>query len=216
MKYYIIYQIVNNVNNMLYVGKHMTNNLEDNYMGSGTQIRDAILKYGIENFEKKILHILETEEEMILKEKEIVNETFVLRKDTYNLAIGGDGGRIYRDGKMVNGFCDKKIAIKGRLKTNKIIHDRIQNDLTFRNNFCEQVSKGLKKFIANGGKLGGTPHKLETKIKIGIANSIQQKGEKNSQFGTHWITNGEENKKIKKDDLQFWINQNWKLGRKIK
>ena len=29
-------------------------------------------------------------------------------------------------------------------------------------------------------------------------NSIKQKGENNSQFGTGWITNGVENKKIKK------------------
>ena len=38
-------------------------------------------------------------------------------------------------------------------------------------------------------------------------------GVNNSQYGTCWITNGTENKKIKKDDLNFWVNNNWKLGR---
>jgi hypothetical protein len=37
-------------------------------------------------------------------------------------------------------------------------------------------------------------------------------GEKNSQFGTRWITNGIENKKIKKDSI---IPDGWKLGRKV-
>lgn len=37
------------------------------------------------------------------------------------------------------------------------------------------------------------------------------KGEKNSQFGTCWITNGKENKKIKKEET---IPNGWKLGRK--
>jgi hypothetical protein len=37
--------------------------------------------------------------------------------------------------------------------------------------------------------------------------------ELNSQFGTCWITNGNENKKIKKEDK---ISNGWKLGRKIK
>ena len=35
-------------------------------------------------------------------------------------------------------------------------------------------------------------------------------GEKNSQFGSCWITNGNENKKINKDDIP---PNGWKLGR---
>ena len=38
-------------------------------------------------------------------------------------------------------------------------------------------------------------------------------GESNSQFGTMWITNGTENKKIKADQV---IPINWYKGRKIK
>lgn len=56
----------------------------------------------------------------------------------------------------------------------------------------------------------GRKHKEETKRKIGEANSIKQKGEHNSQYGTMWITNGVENKKIKKDET---IPEGWSKGR---
>lgn len=59
----------------------------------------------------------------------------------------------------------------------------------------------------------GRKHTEETKRKIGEKNSINQKGENNNQFGTCWITNGKENKKIKKENI---IPDGWKLGRKIK
>lgn len=56
----------------------------------------------------------------------------------------------------------------------------------------------------------GKKHSNETKRKIGEKNAQTQKGIKNSQFGTCWITNGISNKKIKKDDD---IPQNWYKGR---
>ena len=46
-------------------------------------------------------------------------------------------------------------------------------------------------------------------------NSIPQ-GEKNSQYGTCWITNGEIKKKIKKEELVKYISNGWRKGRKIK
>jgi len=62
-------------------------------MGSGSYLKNAIRKYGIENFEKIILEFFATSDEMYLKEAEIVNEEFILRKDVYNMMTGGEGGR---------------------------------------------------------------------------------------------------------------------------
>jgi hypothetical protein len=56
-------------------------------------------------------------------------------------------------------------------------------------------------------------HTEETKRKIGQKNSIAQQGIKNSQFGTCWITNGIDSKKINKNDL---IPKGWQRGRKMK
>ena len=43
-----------------------------------------------------------------------------------------------------------------------------------------------------------------------------KKGEKNSQFGKCWIYNLElqENKSIKKDELNNWLEKGWIKGRK--
>jgi hypothetical protein len=40
-------------------------------------------------------------------------------------------------------------------------------------------------------------------------------GVNNSQYGTCWITNGQENKKIKKEELDVWLNKGYYKGRNI-
>ena len=61
-------------------------------MGSGKYIVRAIKKYGVENFKKEILFECASQEELNSKERELVNEDFVNRKDTYNLVMGGIQG----------------------------------------------------------------------------------------------------------------------------
>lgn len=94
-KHYLIYQTTNLVNGKIYIGKHETIDIEDDYFGSGNLIRAAINKYGIENFVKTILFELQNEEEMNLLEKCVVTQEFCDREDTYNINVGGDGGWSY-------------------------------------------------------------------------------------------------------------------------
>lgn len=90
--YYTVYMVINKINGKVYIGKHQTKNLDDGYMGSGKLIGAAIEKYGLENFTKTILHIFDTEQEMNLKEKELVTEEFCVSNENYNLCSGGKGG----------------------------------------------------------------------------------------------------------------------------
>ena len=91
-KHYLIYQITNLVNGKIYIGKHETTNIEDNYFGSGKYLKRAIKKHGLENFEFKILIDLKCREEMNLLEKMVVTEEFCKRDDVYNIKVGGEGG----------------------------------------------------------------------------------------------------------------------------
>lgn len=86
---HIIYKITNNINGKYYIGRHSTADINDNYMGSGIGIKNAIKKYGIENFKKEIIAEASSSEELWELEKQIVNEEIVKDKNSYNMAYGG-------------------------------------------------------------------------------------------------------------------------------
>ena len=101
--YYTIYQITNLINNKIYIGQHSTKNIEDNYFGSGKNIKRAIKKCGKENFKKEILFVFDNFDDMNNKEREIVNEDFIRRVDTYNICLGGG-----------DYLCEKIINVKNK------------------------------------------------------------------------------------------------------
>lgn len=96
-KHYILYKTTNLVNGKYYIGIHGTNDLNDGYLGSGTLIKKAIEKYGVENFTREILSEADSYEELSKLEREIVTEDFVKLRHTYNMEIGGAGGKIWTD-----------------------------------------------------------------------------------------------------------------------
>ncbi len=87
-----VYQTTNILNDVFYVGKHNTINPHDSYLGSGKHLKNAINKYGKENFHKSILFIFDTEQEAFEKEFEIIQENILMGYGTYNIASGGAGG----------------------------------------------------------------------------------------------------------------------------
>jgi len=86
---YTIYRTTNVITKEIYIGQHITNNLDDNYIGSGTRFRNSVNKYGVENFSKEILYIFDNFDDMNNKEIEIVNDNFLQRNDTLNIILGG-------------------------------------------------------------------------------------------------------------------------------
>jgi group I intron endonuclease len=87
----IIYKITNLVNGKIYVGKDKHNNPA--YFGSGSIIKQAIEKYGIENFIKDIIDYANTEEELNEKEKYWIATLNSQDKNIgYNIKSGGQGG----------------------------------------------------------------------------------------------------------------------------
>ena len=202
-KHHYIYKTTCKVTNKFYVGMHSTDNLEDGYLGSGKKLWYSIRKHGAENHEKEILEFLPNRSSLKNREKEIVNERFLENTLCINIALGGGGG-----------FGSEEHMKKCSSAGNDAFRNRLQNDPEFKKRFSDYARIASSK--ANKKKpplFTGKTHSEETKQKIGKLNSEKQKGDGNSQHGTCWITNGSENKKIKKtDDLP----EGWSYGRKIK
>jgi hypothetical protein len=216
--FYTIYKVTNKINGKIYIGKHQTKDLNDSYMGSGKLIRAAIEKYGLDNFEKEILFQFDNEADMNKKEAELVTEEFVEENTNYNLCPGGKGGWGYnntKEGQKLREFSYSRWS-KAGARSFKHKFETDENFKTQHKNMLEKASKkGIEaqKIKYPNGVFYGKKHTEETKEKIGKANSEFQKGENNSQYGTMWITNGLESKKIKKESI---IPDGWYKGRKIK
>lgn len=206
---YTVYKITNNVNGKIYIGKHQTNNLNDGYMGSGKLITRAIKKYGKEKFTKEILYVFNTQEEMNDKEKELVE----VSENTYNLCPGGQGGFGYING---NNLVDR--INNGKITFNSLKNIYGINSLAEHFNTKQATSKRLKELHSKNmisiPDWSGKHHTKETKEKMSLKAS-ERKGKKNSQYGTCWITNGINNKKIKKEEINFYLILGYYKGRKI-
>lgn len=107
--YYIIYETINKITGRKYIGKHITENINDNYLGSGIYLQKAIKKYGRENFQKKVLFVFENETDMNNKEKELVNEELINDTNYYNISLGGQGGItvLYKNHPDYQKTCEK-------------------------------------------------------------------------------------------------------------
>lgn len=211
--YYYLYQITNKLNGKIYIGVHKTINLDDGYMGSGRAISSAIRKYGLENFEKTILEIFEDSESMYNREKEIVTEEFLSRRDVYNIKQGGLGGFDH-----INRDKDENY-LKTRSVNGKTYNFKTRNDPRFaprygKDNYVYRVKTKTnfalnpelqKRAIENALSPKSREKRIASFKEIG-----HSQGEKNSQFGTMWITNGSQNKKIKKHQT---LPDGWKIGR---
>lgn len=89
--YYTIYKITNVDNGFVYIGQHVTDDLDDGYMGSGLRLSNAYKIHGTDSFIKEILHVFDNFDDMDQKEAELVNEEFIRRSDVYNIVLGGSG-----------------------------------------------------------------------------------------------------------------------------
>jgi group I intron endonuclease len=90
-----VYIITNKVNNKKYIGLSINKNesFRDTYYGSGKLIKQAILKYGKDNFIKEIMKEFDNEDDCRNYERLLIkNYNAVDDPMFYNLAPGGYGG----------------------------------------------------------------------------------------------------------------------------
>lgn len=179
-RHFLIYKTTNKINGKIYIGKHITKNIDDGYMGSGKHLKRAINKYGIENFEREILFCFDNELEMNSKEAELVTEEFCLREDTYNLCVGGRGGFSYinREGLNTNNFStrDKEAVIASATKGGETRRRKMKNDEEWRTCNINKIRLGINNYYKNNcGNFSGQRHTNETRKKMRLSSNKRQR-----------------------------------------
>ena len=148
---------------MQYIGIHSTSDISDGYMGSGTYLKRAIKKDGIDSFEREVLKIFNSREELLEAERQIVDLSFIERQDTYNLAIGGSG-------------CKKYIYVNGEVKTiiPSQLFERFNNDIYYSVKLINHAPK-YKEPISIYEKLHNTLVSAIPEVEKAINNGINNK-----------------------------------------
>ena len=187
---------------------HSTSNLEDGYMGSGKRLRYSIRKYGKDNHTKIILEFLPNRESLKEREVEIVNSDLLLEEKCMNLKPGGYGG-----------FNNEIHMMKVSKSGNEMFLKKMQDE-EYRKEFSKKLSNAYKKQLLEGKRekkyfydWNGKTHTDETKKKLSEKKKGTGVGITNSQYGTCWITKNNENKKIKKTDINQYLDDGWVKGR---
>lgn len=106
MTYYFVYETTNLINNKKYIGYHKTENLNDGYIGSGKILVNAIKKYGVNNFNRKILKFFNNSKSALEYEKNLITEELIKSNLYYNVMPGGQGGDA--NGKFSRNYGVKK------------------------------------------------------------------------------------------------------------
>lgn len=106
--YGYIYKTTNLINGKLYVGQHRSEVFDTKYLGSGKIIRQALNKYGKENFKCEILEWCASLEELNAREKFWIAEfDAVHSEDFYNIAEGGGGCVLFGENNPMYGKENK-------------------------------------------------------------------------------------------------------------
>ena len=109
MKFGFIYITTCTINNKKYLGQRKYSRGWEGYLGSGVAFRNAVKKYGKENFVREIIFEAETAEELNQKEYELTVKYDVINSDEwYNLCYGGVSTNGYKFSDEVKRIMSEK------------------------------------------------------------------------------------------------------------
>jgi len=203
MKKYVLYKTINKINKKFYIGAHITENINDNYIGSGLYLCQDIKKYGKNNFKKIVLNCFNSKDELLCAEKKLLDARYIKKNKhrLYNRNGGGAGSWIYN-----NYFSPNR---KERYKRIYIKFKKLLRNREWRKEFCTKLSIGQKQARAKGLCKGFLNKKHTNKFKrfIGKINAIQNKGRNNPQYNKKWISNLRFKKSvlIKKNQIEDYL-----------
>jgi group I intron endonuclease len=176
-RYHYIYKTTNILTEEYYLGRHSTNNIKDNYMGSGTRFKRNLKKYGKYNFKKEILYFAKNINDLIRLEKSIITTDMLNDIKCLNLTVGGMnpiliGVNNPNFGKKLPEHVVKLMSERAKKRTGSLnpFYGKIHND-----NTKQILSKNAKNRIKDKNPFYGKNHSDETKLKISLKNKNPSK-----------------------------------------
>ena len=158
----------------------MTYDKDDKYMGSSKYLKKDIKKFGRQNFEKEILHTFYNKEDVMEKEKEIVNKEFCYNPNTYNKQEGGvnvfGAPNMFaardKEGNVYRIYNDDPRYFSGELVgvTKGMIMVRYKNDPDGK---CFRVYKNDQRYI-NGDVIVISKGKITVRNENGICFNVDK------------------------------------------
>ncbi len=205
-----------------YIGKHKTGMIQgDGYIGSGTKLHEIYNALGEEEFHKRyediILEFCFDKDSLNGAEiKWIDQEKTLYTYGGWNLSLGGDGGWDYvNQNKLHPQYNNKPLwseIQKKKWANVDLPRQKEEYEKNGTKNFYywhtlegkrerSQLGVNAVKKLFPEGIWKNKTHKQSSKELIGAKSKIHQRGSGNSQFGSMWITDGNQNKKIQKDSI---------------
>ena len=179
----IIYKTTNLIDGKFYIGKDEKN--KKSYYGSGTYFKNALKKYGKENFRKDILEFCTDREHLCEREKFWIALTKA-KELGYNIANGGEGtsGRKLSDEtkrKISESLKGHKVSDETKRKiresnTGHIVSKETKEKISsaqknMSDETKERISLGRKEYFRNGGIHPSLGKKYSTEHKRNISES---------------------------------------------
>lgn len=217
-----IYLTTNLLNGKIYIGQHKSNSIDESYYGSGKYLKNAINKYGLENFNTVIIKECESKEELDFWEIFYIKEYQSQNSEIgYNITSGGYGCRDY----IFTEEDRKKIGEKSRknnLARDHSIYDAVSekhkgNKMMTNGTINKWVSESdINEMLEKGWKFGSCKKRnRDYKNTSGKNNGMYGKSAVKGRVWIHrYINNQLERLYIKKDELDKYITNGWEYGMK--
>jgi group I intron endonuclease len=177
-----IYRILNKITQKCYIGESKCLNINrrwnqhkktiENNKGYCPALRDAVIKYGIENFIFTVI-IVCFDDDRFKYEKEYINKYNSVVPNGYNVTNGGEGGGGFQGKKHSD---EVKNKIKNTLKQKYIDNPELKKKLSERNKIVlniPEVKERIKLGILNSDKYqkairASTTNDVKRKISEGL------------------------------------------------
>ncbi len=218
-KHFLVYRTTNLLNGRYYIGMHSTENVDDGYLGSGRRLKAEVKKYGRENFERIVIDDLASKEAMSNLEASLVTEEVLRDPLCLNLKIGGEGGWDHLNTPEGVDQRRKTFVHRNRAGQEAFLK-RLDEDAKFRIQHLKMLEGARKQAQIvrtekyPNGTFANKRHTTATCDRMRVSHQGKHDGEKNSQFGTCWMSKDLVAVKVKRHQVDEHLLNGYSRGRK--